>query len=120
MANGSESVSGREQKLHQVLALVIETSESGGYVDRQQVLAEHPELAHELEEFFNDQQALAGVFDRVKAPHEPRACPNSDGAGAPTPAGIAAEDTVDSAEIPCAAWRPGPRPPPKSAADGRG
>jgi serine/threonine protein kinase/Flp pilus assembly protein TadD len=63
MANDSANGSGREDRLHDVIASCVEAAEAGR-LDRDAVLARHPEFAAELAEFFAGRERL----DRVAAP----------------------------------------------------
>jgi tRNA A-37 threonylcarbamoyl transferase component Bud32 len=68
------NVTGREQRLQAVLAAFLEADQAGQAPDRQQVLAEHPDLAPDLASFFAD-------HDRVKVMAHSR--PAAPGVGSP-------------------------------------
>ena len=53
-----------EQRLHEVIAVYLEDLEAGRLPDRLGLLAQHPDLAAELESFFANQDHL----DRLTAP----------------------------------------------------
>ena len=67
-SNGSHYNSEHESQLHAVLADIIQRIEAGQTVDQQKVLAENPDLAADLDEFFRDQEALAKRMSQIRTP----------------------------------------------------
>ena len=82
MSSTSHSSSEREGRLEQVLAEYVRSVESGRPLDREQLLAEHPDLAADLESFFRNRAAVEKI-----------AAPLIAAAEAPT-LGLAAGDTA--------------------------
>src|SRR5262245_61430147 len=64
MTPETNGVPGRDQRLSAVLVACLEAMDAGQPLDRQELLARHPEFAAELEQFFEDQ----GQVDRLAAP----------------------------------------------------
>src|SRR5438034_1150257 len=65
--NGQESnLSGREQRLQEVLVACIEAAEAGRAVDRDGVLARYPEFAAELSEFFAGRAGIERLAEPLR------------------------------------------------------
>ncbi|HKB41390.1 MAG TPA: serine/threonine-protein kinase, partial [Gemmataceae bacterium] len=64
MSSESTGMDGREQRLEAVLASCLDALEKGQPLDRQELLARHPEFAAELAEFLDGREQL----DRLAAP----------------------------------------------------
>src|SRR5579872_3482867 len=56
-----------QAKLETILAEYLRSVEIGQPLDRQSLLAAHPDLAHELESFFRNRDAMQRLADPVKA-----------------------------------------------------
>jgi hypothetical protein len=75
MADTPPNPSDREQRLQDVLAGYMQAVEAGQTPDRQELLAQHPDLAGELASFFANRDDFAGMAARdvlpaaVAAPH---------------------------------------------------
>jgi hypothetical protein len=61
MDTGCNGVPGREQHLDEVVTAYLKELEAGREPDRQALLAQHPDLAADLAQFFEDQDALGGL-----------------------------------------------------------
>src|SRR5690242_13185647 len=61
MDSGRNGVPGREQRLDELVTAYLKDLEAGRQPDRQALLAGHPDLAAELAQFFEDQDALGGL-----------------------------------------------------------
>ncbi len=70
MSDDLDSMGDREQRLHRVLASYFEVAETGDPPDRQSLLADHPDLADDLAEFF---AAQCQVHDLTAPYRESRA-----------------------------------------------
>lgn len=54
-----------DSQLSEVIAVYLQQVEASQRVDREQILAEHPDLAEALQEFFNDLDWMEDVADPV-------------------------------------------------------
>jgi serine/threonine protein kinase len=78
MNTAYESNGDREERLNQALLQCVESLQEGRATDRRQLLAQYPEFAGELREFF----ALRDQIDRLAAPLREAALSGVAGAGA--------------------------------------
>lgn len=71
---GGDSASTREERLHQVIAQFLDAVAAGDAPDRQQLLADHSELADDLQEFFDNNDRLRQIavpwFSDAAAPSQ--------------------------------------------------
>jgi serine/threonine-protein kinase len=86
MALDSGPVQEREQRLDELIARYVESSERDEAPDRHRLLAEHPDLAHELRAFFADQDGFDSLMGPLRRTTCHRATPPAVGGAAP-PAG---------------------------------
>ncbi len=84
MAVDSESMSHREQRLHEVLAAYFEEVDRGDAPDVRSLLENHPELTADLAEFFAAQHQFHELTAPFRASESPLGKP---GGGDPTPEG---------------------------------
>jgi tRNA A-37 threonylcarbamoyl transferase component Bud32 len=73
----------REERVNEIIAGYLQAVQHGQIPNRQEILARHPELAAELQEFFGDQDQ----FDRLAAPLRavlPAKPPTGNAGAAPT------------------------------------
>jgi WD40 repeat protein/tRNA A-37 threonylcarbamoyl transferase component Bud32 len=68
MSNDSEL---REQRLHEILHSYLQAVDAGKAPDQQEILKAHPELAQDLEAFFQDQANLEHAARSLCSPHPP-------------------------------------------------
>src|SRR5579884_1205762 len=78
MAHGQHSVDEREQRLDAVVTAYLQELEAGHQPQEQAILAQHPELAVELAQFFEDQRAV-GLLAAAPLPQPVVAGLSSDG-----------------------------------------
>src|SRR5579884_3498292 len=78
MAYGQHSVDEREQRLDAVVTAYLQELEAGHQPQEQAILAQHPELAVELAQFFEDQRAV-GLLAAAPLPQPVVAGLSSDG-----------------------------------------
>src|SRR3954447_8812707 len=67
MDQGHDGVPGREQRLDEVVTAYLKDLEAGCDPDRGGLLARHPDLAADLAQFFEDQDALGGLATPARA-----------------------------------------------------
>ncbi len=86
MDQGPNGVAEREQRLDELVTAYLQDLEAGREPDRQELLHRHPDLAADLAQFFEDQDALGGgaVRCRLLSALVP---PEADPATGPAPAG---------------------------------
>jgi serine/threonine protein kinase len=75
---------GREERLNEALLAYVEAREAGRKPDRRQLLASHPDLRAELEEFFAGHDEVERLAVVLREGGEPKVEPRSDG-GEPAP-----------------------------------
>lgn len=74
----------REKRLNEALLAYVEARESGRKPDRSQLLASHPDLRHELEEFFAGHDEVERLAVALRDGGDPTVEPRNDvGASAP-------------------------------------
>jgi serine/threonine protein kinase len=77
MDDRHNGVPGREQRLDEVVTAYLKGLEAGQEPDRQELLARHADLAEELAQFFEDQDALGGLA-APRRPGPPAASPEGE------------------------------------------
>jgi len=94
MSNQNSSRSPHQERLNRIVAEYLQAADRGRPLERQQVLAQNPDLAGQLEQFFADHDRMNELADPIRAAEA--AADASDDAfevAASEPAGSAATDT---------------------------
>src|SRR5262245_4010107 len=87
------SAANHEERLNEVLLAYVEALQDGRPLDRQQLLAAHPDLRQDLEAFFSSHDEV----ERLAAPLREA---SKEGAGAPVSGQVPAADEGDSPGTP--------------------
>src|SRR5262249_55430118 len=67
MSDDPEALTDREQRLNDVMTAYVEAADSGRAPDRAEILAQHPDLAGELQAFFADHDRLNRLAKPLRA-----------------------------------------------------
>src|SRR5262245_47480480 len=80
MSSRASDPTEREERLHEVLVAYLEAAEAGREPGREELLADHPEFAAELAEFFAGRDELAAVMAPPQGERRPAEHPCGSGA----------------------------------------
>jgi len=80
MSNENSSQSPHQERLNRIVAEYLDAVETGRATDREKVLAQNPELARELEQFFADHDRMRALAQPIR-PADTPATTNTGQAG---------------------------------------